>query len=215
MNETFEKYADTLGLVKTAFVVSQEMQGGILERGFAAALDTFVKLPCVETALNFMEEFPELPGMMIVASDLQSYARVSNAEVRVFPNFAHTTINRLKILNEMNSFVRENIISGNSQIGFHRMRSQDILMSRLHRCGVKQWLVLNRRQWLRDSIVMDPRAFRAVVDLVCIHGIFEGKELMWNAIGLKESAQFYLSSEVLLDLGRATEQFVKQFSVDI
>lgn len=91
------------------------------------------------------------------------------------------------------------------------MRNQAILIERIKRIGLRKRLFSNRRQFLRDTIVSNISAYHAVIDLICIEGIHEGKLKNWNGFGVEASFQFYFESEIMFRLKNLSvnDEFVR------
>ena len=108
------------------------------------------------------------------------------------------------------SFLEQEAAAGTVKVGFHRMRDQSVLLERLRQNGIRKPFFTNRRQFLRDIITCDPSAFQAVVDLICIHSVRQGREVFWDADGEESAPQLWLESEVMyrLETQETTEAFV-------
>ena len=109
------------------------------------------------------------------------------------------------------SFLDREVREGNVKIGFHRMRDQSPLYKRLREIGIRKPFFRDRRQFLRSVITFEPSIFQAVIDLVCVEGFQNGREVFWNAYGEECHPQFYFRSEIMfrLETREANEAFVE------
>ena len=117
----------------------------------------------------------------------------------------------IDVVSKIQSFLFKKARAGDVSIGFHRLRKQAILIERINRIGLRKRLFSNRRQFLRDTIVSDLSAYHAVIDLICIEGIHEGKLKNWNGFGVEASLQFYHESEIMFRLKNleVNDEFVR------
>jgi len=113
----------------------------------------------------------------------------------------------LRAADATHKFILQGTTNGTISIGFHKMRDQQILFDRLATIGIRKGFFSNGRQFLRDKITRNDSAFRAVIDLICIHGIDTRGERFWNALGGEPGPQWHLQSEIQYDLSRDTERF--------
>ncbi|TKS60349.1 MAG: hypothetical protein EWM73_03135 [Nitrospira sp.] len=198
-------------LKSSAFDLVKGLEGGVYKKEMAAALDLFIKLPCPETAVNLVTVCPETLTIMISASD--SFVRMTPEEYRGpkiqgFEKWMESFDSNLRAASDIQKFLLTEATAGRVRVGFHTMRDQSPLYHRLDQIGIRKSFMADRRQFLRDTITKKPLAFRAIIDMVCVHGVYEGRERFWNGLGSESDAQLYLQSEVLFDVSQAADAFV-------
>lgn len=203
-------------LKAAAFDFAKQLGGGVYRSEFMVALDLFVKLPCPETAVNLVSESPDFLPYLYAADD--TFVRNTpipqrGTMLQDYEEWMKTFDNNLKSAAAIHSYLKKEAAAARVRIGFHHPRSQSTLYTRLRQIGIwKRFILPNRRQVLRDAITGDASAFRAVVDLVCVHGMQGGRERFWNALGREFDAQLHLQSEVLFDVGNGAEAFMQLVS---
>jgi hypothetical protein len=211
MNGTLLKQLANCNLKAAAFHLVKGLEGGVYKKEMAAALDLFTKLPCPETAVHLVAVCPETLALMTSASD--SFVRMTPKEYRGpriqgFDEWMESFDANLRAASTIQSLLLREATAGRVRVGFHRMRDQSALYHRLNQIGIRKGLFANRRQFLRDVMTKKPSAFRAVVDMVCIHGVHDGRERFWNGLGAEADAQFHLQSEVLFEISQVADVFV-------
>lgn len=87
------------------------------------------------------------------------------------------------------------------------MRDQSPLYHRLNQIGIRKGLLRNRRQFLRDTVTKNLSAYRAVIDMVCFHGVHEGRERFWNGLGAESDPRLHLQSEILFEISEVATKF--------
>lgn len=198
-------------LKAAAFHLVKGLEGGVYKKERAAALDLFTKLPCPETAVNLVAIWPETLELMASAND--SFVRTTPKEhrgprIQGFEEWMESFDSNLRAAAAIQSFLLKEATIGRIRVGFHSMRDQSPLYYRLNQVGIRKGFFEDRRQFLRDTITKKPSAFRAVIDMVCIHGFHEGRERFWNGFGAESDAQLHLQSEVMFEVSQAADAFV-------
>lgn len=197
-------------LKAAAFDVAKELAGGVYKKEMTAALDLFTKLPCPETAVNLVAVCPEALALMAAASD--SFVRMTPKEFRGprlqgFEEWIESFDANLRAATSIHGFLHREATGGRISVGFHRMRDQSPIYDRLSQIGIRKGFLRDRRQFLRDTITKSASAYRAVVDMVCIHGVREGRERFWNGLGAESAPQLHLQSEVLFEISQVAQEF--------
>lgn len=91
-------------------------------------------------------------------------------------------------------------MSGQAKIGFHSLRDQGLLLIKLESIGMKKKPVEDARQFIRDKVVMDRRAFDICRENIIIKMIYNGREWFWDGYGEKQTAQYFHKAEIIFDL---------------
>lgn len=197
-------------LKAAAFDLAKGLGGGVYKKEMTAALDLFTKLPCPETAVNLVGVCPESLALMTAASD--TFVRMTpksyrGPSIQGFDEWMESFDSHLKAASAIQAFLHREARGGRIRIGFHRMRDQSPLYYRLYQVGLRKGFLRHRRQFLRDTITKNSSAYRAVIDMVCIHGVYEGRERFWNGIGADSDPQLYLQSEILFEISQVAQEF--------
>jgi hypothetical protein len=190
--------------------MARRFGGGVLKEQVVQALDLFYRLPCPETAVILTAAFPELAPVITQTTDFP--LRLGSpghrgASLEGIDEYLREAESRLAACDTIQGFLALHSSSGEVHVGFHGMRDQAELVGRIRLLGVAPPERRHIRQWLRDAITMELGVWRAVADLVCIHGVHDSSEGFWNAVGAQETAQWYLRAEVLYDLGPVAVDF--------
>jgi hypothetical protein len=212
MSSKLLEQLSSCNLKMAAFSIVKAFSEGIYKREFAAAIDLFTKLPCPETAVNLIYVCPDFLKPMSSADD--SFIKITPIEHRGpyfqgFEEWMASFDRNLQVVQKIHSYLFKEASKGKVRVGFHGMRDQAILFQRLERIGIKKGFFKEGRQFLRDSITKNISPFRAVCDLICLHGIHNGKENYWNTLGKEVDAQFYLQAEILYNLSLNVEPFLQ------
>lgn len=109
----------------------------------------------------------------------------------------------LHVVTNIHAFLLSEVTAGRARIGFHGLGDQASVLHRLDQIGIRKSFFKNLRQFLRDSIAVNLSAFRSVIDLICVHGVLNGKEIFWNGVGQRSDAQLQFRSEVLFEIAQA------------
>lgn len=99
--------------------------------------------------------------------------------------------------------------SGSARIGFHSLRSQDEIVSRMEAVG----LALSsedRRQHIRTLIVKDRRAFNSCRDLMVIQTVHGGREHFWDGFGNRKPLRFFHEAEIIIDINSTTQALINR-----
>jgi len=202
-------------LKMAAFDLVKRLQGRGYPTNVVAALELFTKLPCPETAVNLIAVCPDpdrfvMYGAMIAARDF--FARTIPEQFRGpalqgVQEWMESFERNLRVTADIQSFLLKAAASGRVRVGFHSMRDQSVLYQRLRQIGMKKGIFANGRQFLRNRITKQLPAFRAVNDLICVHGVHDGRERFWNGLGAEGDSQLYLQSEVLYEITEAAHAF--------
>ena len=197
-------------LKAAAFDVAKGLAGGVYKKEMTAALDLFTKLPCPETGVNLVAVCPETLALMAAASD--SFVRMTPKEFRGpklqgFEEWMESFDTNLRAATSIHAFLHREATGGRISVGFHRMRDQSSIYDRLSQIGIRKGFLRDRRQFLRDTIAKNASAYRAVIDMVCIHGVHEGRERFWNGLGAESDPQLHLQSEVLFEISEVAQEF--------
>ena len=91
-------------------------------------------------------------------------------------------------------------LSGNARIGFHTLRDQQLLISKLESFGFVKSPGANTRDFIRQEIIKHPKAFEALRDKILIEMIHNGEENFWDGYGKKKTAAFFHEAEILFDI---------------
>lgn len=206
-----EELADC-NLKAAAFDLAKGLGSGVYENEMASALDLFNKLPCPETALILINVCPEALELIVSASN--SSVRTIPKEDRGpklegFEEWMDSFDSNLRTASCIQSFLSKEVTAGHVMIGFHRMRDQEAPYHRLAVLGIKKSFFTNRRNFLRMELAKNPSAFRAVIDMICIHGIHDGKEVFWNGLGGESDGQYHLQSEVMFEISEVAGPFTE------
>lgn len=210
MNATLLRQLASCNLKVAAFNLVKGLAGGVYKKEMVAALDLFTTLPCPETAASLVAACPETLEVMASADD--TFIRMTPKECRGpaiqgFEECMESFEANLRAASTVQSLLLKEATAGRVRIGFHRTRDQSPLYQRLGQIGIRKRFFSDRRQFLRDTISKEPSAFRAVIDIVCIHGVHEGRERFWNGLGTESDAKSYLQAEVMFDISEAIEVF--------
>jgi len=205
------KQLENCNLKAAAFNLVKGLEDGVYKNEMAAALDLFTKIPCPETALNLVSVCPETLPLMATASD--SFVRMTPKEhrgpkIQGFEEWMKSFDSNLRSASAIQSFLSKEATAGRVRVGFHRMRDQSPLYTRLAQLGIRKGFFSDRRQFLRDTITSKASAFRAVIDMVCIHGVHDGHESFWNGLGGESDPQLHLQSEVMFEISQVAAAFV-------
>ncbi len=108
---------------------------------------------------------------------------------------------------EMNLYalLKHAALSGDARIGFHMLRDQQSLMSKLESFGFTKSPYANTRDFIREEIIKNPKAFEALRDKILIEIIHNGEENFWDGYGKKRTAAFFHEAEILFDLNSSCD----------
>jgi hypothetical protein len=106
---------------------------------------------------------------------------------------------------DLYDLLKHTALSGHAKIGFHSLRDQNLLLSKLESIGIRKKLSQDIRQFIRDKIVTDRRAFDICRDNIVIQMIHNGKEWFWDGYGNKTTAQFFNEAEIIFDLNSSVD----------
>lgn len=198
-------------LKAAAFHLVKGLEGGVYKNEMVAAMDLFTRLPCPETAVNLVAVCPETLALMATASD--SFVCMTPREYRGpaiqgFEEWIKSFDSNLEAASAIQSFLLKEATAGRVRVGFHRMRDQSPLYKRLAQVGIRKGFFSEHRQFLRDTITGNASAFRAVIDMICIHGVHDERERFWNGIGGESDHQLHLQSEVMFEISQVAAAFV-------
>lgn len=212
MSQKLLKELENCNIERAACKLIRGFQGKIVSDNICDALNLFSNIPCPETAVNFVYELPEVAEVMFEASDELSKMIPREAygpkliEDEEWISGFRKNLNRISLIHDC---IRSIATQGKLRIGFHSMRDQQILFDRMNKIGITRFPFTNRRQFLRNVITQKLSAFKIVNDLVCIHGVYDGREVFWNGLGAEEHPQWHLKSEIQYDLGNHTSEYIK------
>lgn len=91
-------------------------------------------------------------------------------------------------------------LSGQARIGLHSLRDHKVLLDKLESIGIRKRPSENVRQFIREKVVRDRRAFDILRDDIIIQIIHNGKEWFWDGYGNKRTAQYFHKAEIIFDL---------------
>jgi hypothetical protein len=210
MSATLLAQVTKCNLKAAAFDVAKGVAGGVYKKEMTVALDLFTKLPCPETAVNLVAVCPETLALMAAASD--SFVRMTPKEFRGprlqgFEKWMESFDANLRAATSIHAFLHREATGGHISVGFHGMRDQSPLYDRLSQIGIRKGFLRDRRQFLRDTIAKNVSAYRAVIDMVCIHGVREGRERFWNGLGAESEPQLHYQSEVFFEISQVAKEF--------
>jgi hypothetical protein len=193
-----------------AFNLVKGLSGGVYRTEVAVALDRFVKLPCPETAVSLVGVLPD--ALTVITNASEAFIRSIPPEARGprlegFDEWLDVSERTLRKVAVVHSFLSAEAAAGRARIGFHRLRDQAVLVDRLAEVGFRKGLFASRRQFLRDKVMRSFPAYRAVIDMVCVHGVLDRRERFWTGFGENGDGQLHLRSEVLVDVGLNAGQF--------
>ena len=202
----------TCDLKMAAFDFAKRLGAGVYPREMIQALELFTKVPCSETAVILIQACPEAAG--IIALSNGRFADSLPSELRGphyddLDRWMQSFEQNLRASDAIHGFLLDGALNGTVSIGFHRTRDQHVLFHRLATIGIRKSLFRNGRQFLRDKITRNRSAFRAVLDLVCVHGIHDGRERFWNALGAELDAKWHLQSEMQYELSMSAGLFAE------
>jgi hypothetical protein len=95
--------------------------------------------------------------------------------------------------------------SGQAKIGFHAPRSQKQLLDKFDSVGIKMKSSGDIRQFIRDTVVMNRRAFDVLREDMCIQMIHKGEVWFWDGYGNRKDAQQFHNSEIIFDLSQSID----------
>jgi hypothetical protein len=195
-----------------AFELTTTLSGGVYPTEMQQALQLFVRIPCPETAMVLISVCPEAAGVMALSTG--SFAANLPKEMRGpkydgLEEWMASFEENEKASDAIHRFLLEGALAGTIQVGFHRLRDQQILFHRLGLIGLRKGWFRNPRQYLRDTITREISAFRVVTDLVCIHGVAGGRERFWSPLGAEGGPELHLHSEVQYALRGNADGFIR------
>jgi len=201
-------------LIDIAYRTKKAFTGKVISDEIAKALDNFLILPCPETALSLLQQMPELLEVFRVSVDTPSVGEIYPKEIRGssledYDEWVFLSQTNLEMIAFTHAWLKSEAINGKLRIGFHSLRDQAELISRLRLIGKRKIVFQNRRAFLRRIITSDLSAYRSVFDLTCIHGINDGHEIFWDGLGSEVTAAHYLISEIFYDITPITEHFIQ------
>lgn len=101
---------------------------------------------------------------------------------------------------ELYDLLKNAVMLGQAKIGFHSLRHQKLLLAKLKSIGIKKGVFEDTRQFIRDKIVTNPRAFDILRDHILIQMNHKGKVWFWDGCGNKKTAQYFHEAEIIFDL---------------
>lgn len=101
---------------------------------------------------------------------------------------------------DLYDLLRHVALSGQAKIGFHSLRGQNLLLAKLESIGIRKKPSQDTRQFIRDKVVKERRAFDICRDDIIIQMIHNGKEWFWDGYGNKKTAQYFHKAEIIFDL---------------
>jgi len=101
---------------------------------------------------------------------------------------------------DLYELIKHATLSGEAKIGFHSLRDQRLLLAKLESIGIKKRPSEDIRQFIRNKIVIDRRAFDICQDDTIIQMIHNGKEWFWDGYGHKKTAQYFHEAEIIFDI---------------
>lgn len=200
MSKELLRQLGSCNLKAAAFGFVKTFSKGVYRVEVATALRNFSMLPCAETAVALARELPDV--LPVLVGDNEPLTTLTPGESRGayydgWDEWMHRFDTNLHLVSVVHSFLQREASLGRVQVGFHQLRDQSVLFRRLALIGLTKGFFANGRQFLRDTITTKLSAFRAVADLVCIHGVYEGRERFWDGLGAESDAQYYTRSEVM------------------
>ena len=100
---------------------------------------------------------------------------------------------------DLYDLLKHTALSGKARIGFHTLRDQKLLLNKLESIGLRKGPSEDVRQFIRDKIVVNRRAFDICRDNIIIQMIHSGKEWFWDGYGNKRTAQYFHEAEIIFD----------------
>lgn len=101
---------------------------------------------------------------------------------------------------DLYTLLKHVVLSGDARIGFHMLRDQQPLASTLESLGIVKNPNVNTRDFIREEIIRNPKAFEALRDKILINMIHNGEDNFWDGYGKKKTAAFFHEAEILFDL---------------
>jgi hypothetical protein len=98
------------------------------------------------------------------------------------------------------SLLRHAALSGCAKIGFHSLRGQNSLLTQLESVGITKQPSEDIRDFLREKVVNDRKAFETLRGHIMIEMIHNGKQWFWDGHGNRKTAQFFHEAEIIVDL---------------
>jgi len=108
----------------------------------------------------------------------------------------------------VHSFLLREATAGRVSIGLKRLGNQSAVIARLERVGLRKWFFSNGRQFLRDTIAKNLSAYLSVIDMVCVHGVHEGRQKLWTGLGGETDARFETRAEVKFKIVTEMDAFI-------
>lgn len=90
--------------------------------------------------------------------------------------------------------------SREAKIGFHSLRDQKNLLEDLSSAEIKKGPLKDTRQFLREKITNDPKAFQICRDYIIFQMIHQGKLMFWDGYGNEKDTQCFHNAEIVVDL---------------
>lgn len=202
---------EKLDLSLAAFRLVKSLEDGVFKKEITAALDLFAKLPCPETAVNLIYVCPEAAEVMgTFTREQASFERhLTGPAFEDREQWLKSMHSNLQTAARIQAFLSKEATAGRVRVGVHKLRDQTSLWQRLGGVGIRKGWFRNSRQFLRETIAKNPSAFRAVIDMICIHGVHDRREKFWNGLGQESDAQLWLHAEVMFEIGLRTDEFVQ------
>lgn len=102
---------------------------------------------------------------------------------------------------DLYELIKHATLSGEAKIGFHSLRDQGLLLVKLESIGIIKKPSEDVRQFIRNKIVMDRRAFDILRDHVIIELVHGGREWFWDGYGRQRAAQYFHEAEIIFNIG--------------
>jgi len=204
-------YLQDADLEMAAFDLAKQLEGGVYPKEMVEALRLFTRVPCSETAIILLKTCPE--AAVVMSTRRRPFAslpkNMRGPHYDGLDQWTQSFQQNLRVSDAVHEFLLRGALTYTISIGFHRMRDQSILFDRLALIGIRKSFFSKRRQFIRNKITRNRSAFRAVLDLVCIHGIDGTRERFWDALGAQVDAQWHLRSEIQYDVSGHAARFAE------
>jgi len=197
-----------------SFRIAKVYGGNVFKTEMVTPLDLFVKLPCLETAVNLMTVWPVTLPVMTAASDPLDHTLPFEGFEEWFEGFQEwmpAMEANLEAAAAVQRFLLMQQYAGHLKVGFHRPRDQAPLLERLRQVGIRKSIFARRHRFLAGVVTNNPWAYRAVADLICIYAQCKEGLRYWNSVGAECEPQLWLQAEIMYDISQVAEAFVGLF----
>ena len=90
--------------------------------------------------------------------------------------------------------------SSNARVGFHSLRSQKEILTRLQNGGILVSESSDVRKQIRKLIVTDRTTFELCRDLIVIQTLYKVHEYFWDGYGNPKTVNWFNQAEIIIDI---------------